>query len=360
MMIEAEINLLKQEQEMIKIDLDNIKKMANGLYSLDRKVDYLEGYIRDNLRILTSKLYSEIKRIQDHVFGFEKKDMYTRKHINRSSRDSVSRFSNNHQNNGARHSSISKSSIDEPSIAMQKVFDDIIREIKLGKMEPKQPEGEKVVLSKLDKVSRGEELGIVYLAEYFQIGIPKGTVDVSKDMILDIVNNIELIKYRQVSCKELFNALRRDDPTYVNERYKDLESIEFPDIFKKLMIVDTSRMFRGCTNLKKVDLTHFNTSKVLDMSEMFSRCTSLRILDLSYMTTFNTINMSYMFSLCTNLNTLDLSSFNTINTSDVSGIFLGDMGSELPRLQTVVCPNDPTCIKNILRQLPERVILLQK
>lgn len=40
-------------------------------------------------------------------------------------------------------------------------------------------------------------------------------------------------------------------------------------------------MFSGCSNLKHLDLSNFNTNEVLDMSEMFSGCSNLIYLDIT-------------------------------------------------------------------------------
>ena len=37
-----------------------------------------------------------------------------------------------------------------------------------------------------------------------------------------------------------------------------------------------SSMFEGCSSLKNINLSNFNTNKVTDMSEMFGWCSSLK------------------------------------------------------------------------------------
>ncbi len=55
-------------------------------------------------------------------------------------------------------------------------------------------------------------------------------------------------------------------------------------------------MFEGTSNLKSVDLSHFDTSKVTDMSSMFKDCKSLTTLDVSNFVTTNVTDMSNMFN----------------------------------------------------------------
>ena len=47
-----------------------------------------------------------------------------------------------------------------------------------------------------------------------------------------------------------------------------------------------SGMFHGCSSLKKLDLSNFNTEKLVDMSSMFNGCTNLEELAIN---NFNTV-----------------------------------------------------------------------
>ena len=50
-------------------------------------------------------------------------------------------------------------------------------------------------------------------------------------------------------------------------------------------------MFCGCSSLKELNISNFNTNNVTNMQYMFSGCSSLKELNLS---NFNTINVTYM------------------------------------------------------------------
>jgi len=52
-------------------------------------------------------------------------------------------------------------------------------------------------------------------------------------------------------------------------------------------------------------------------------CSSLKSIDLSSFNTTNANDMSHMFSGCSSLKSIDLSSFNTTNVNNISGIFYG-------------------------------------
>ena len=83
-----------------------------------------------------------------------------------------------------------------------------------------------------------------------------------------------------------------------------------------------SEMFRGCSSLKSLDLSRFNTSNVVSMGGaidsyqidtrgMFSGCSSLTELDLGSFVTSNVEAMGGMFSGCNSLKDLNISSFET-------------------------------------------------
>ncbi len=86
-------------------------------------------------------------------------------------------------------------------------------------------------------------------------------------------------------------------------------------------MTDASELFSGCSNLKSVDLSGFDTSKVNDMQLMFYACSSLSSLDLSRLNTANVTKMLDMFMGCNSLTSLDLSHFNTSNVTDMRFMF---------------------------------------
>lgn len=80
-------------------------------------------------------------------------------------------------------------------------------------------------------------------------------------------------------------------------------------------------MFRGCTTLERLDLSHFRTENIVTMMSMFRGCRDLKELDLSNFSTENIINMSRMFEDCTKLTTLSVKNFSTVNTISMANIF---------------------------------------
>ena len=59
-----------------------------------------------------------------------------------------------------------------------------------------------------------------------------------------------------------------------------------------------SYMFYGCSSLKELNLTNFNTNNVTNMSFMFTECSSLKNLHLTNFMTNNVTNISGMLSRC--------------------------------------------------------------
>ena len=70
-------------------------------------------------------------------------------------------------------------------------------------------------------------------------------------------------------------------------------------------------MFELCSALEKLDVTHFDTSKVENMNSIFSGCAGLTELDVTRFNTSNVTRMDSMFYDCAGLRELDLSSFKT-------------------------------------------------
>ena len=88
---------------------------------------------------------------------------------------------------------------------------------------------------------------------------------------------------------------------------------------------DMSSMFASDANLKSLDLSSFNTSKVGSFRYMFSGCSKLTsITGISNWRNSKATNMSSMFAYDSVLKTLDLSGFTTPAATDMSYMFVSD------------------------------------
>ena len=152
----------------------------------------------------------------------------------------------------------------------------------------------------------------------------------------NILNNVTL-KFNQSinSCANMFKDL-------INIKEIDLSKFDFSKV------INMSSMFYNCSNLgniifgnisissvvnikslpqnrkklESLDLSGFDTSLVIDMSSMFYHC--YKIGSIIFSKLFNTSNvgsMKYMFSNCRNLYSLDLSSFDTSKVNEMSYMF---------------------------------------
>jgi surface protein len=70
-------------------------------------------------------------------------------------------------------------------------------------------------------------------------------------------------------------------------------------------------LFEGCTSLKSLDASDWDTSHVEDMSFMFNTCSSLEELDVSGWDTSSVTDMNALFMQCRSLKQLDVSHWDT-------------------------------------------------
>ena len=115
-----------------------------------------------------------------------------------------------------------------------------------------------------------------------------------------------------------------DEKVEFNCKYKNNENREIKVKFKiNKLLTSTNSMFYGCSSLKSINLSSFNSTNVNNMKCMFCKCSSLESINLSSFNTINVKSMECMFYGCSSLKSLDLSSFNTINVIDMRCLFYG-------------------------------------
>ena len=81
--------------------------------------------------------------------------------------------------------------------------------------------------------------------------------------------------------------------------------------------------FANCGSLESLDLSHFNTTSLNNMIYLFENCTSLKSLDLSNFDTTLVTEFRCMFRNCKNLTYLDISNFDTSKMTRMSDMFRG-------------------------------------
>lgn len=80
-------------------------------------------------------------------------------------------------------------------------------------------------------------------------------------------------------------------------------------------------MFTGCTLLKALDVSNFDTSSVTNMAYMFHNCSSLKALDVSNFDTSQSGSFGNMFAECSSLTSLDVSNFDTRSINSLRYMF---------------------------------------
>ena len=119
------------------------------------------------------------------------------------------------------------------------------------------------------------------------------------------------------------------DEIYVNDKLLDksvkkVNLIEGQNniILKWIHQVDDCvNMFLELTNITKIDLSKFDSSKVFNMTAMFKSCSSLTSIILQNFDTSSVISMRDMFCLCSKLTSLDLTGFNTSRVQIMRDMF---------------------------------------
>ena len=110
---------------------------------------------------------------------------------------------------------------------------------------------------------------------------------------------------------------------FCDNMFKNLENIKMIDLseFDFSKVRNMSSMFCNCTNLKEIIFGNINTSLVEDMKYLFFFCSSLDSIDLSSFDTSLVTNMGYMFTNCFSLSSINLSTFNTSNVEYMRSMF---------------------------------------
>ena len=96
-----------------------------------------------------------------------------------------------------------------------------------------------------------------------------------------------------------------------------------------------NQMFSGMSNLKELDLSSFDTSKVTSFYQMFMGASSIKRLDLSGFKTSKISVMADMFKDMSSLEELDLSNFDMSRVEQVGTMFAEDV-----KLKTIYATSD--------------------
>ena len=132
----------------------------------------------------------------------------------------------------------------------------------------------------------------------------KKTCSLDKD-----INNVTLIFNTQIdSCQKMFSGL-------TNIKEIDLSKFDFSRVTSMLS------MFDGCSGLEKISFGNIDTSSVNDMNSLFYDCSKLTSIDVSNFDTSKVTDMIYMFYGCSALTHIDVSNFNTKEVISIRSMF---------------------------------------
>ena len=151
---------------------------------------------------------------------------------------------------------------------------------------------------------------------------PKNSAWVEDKMTMaDINNNLGGGTIKHIVFDKSFSTYTPTSLYGFFAKLKKLESITGLEYLNTEKVTNMSCMFRDCSKLTSLDVTHFNTANVTDMSSMFSNCSSLTSLDVTRFNTAKVTNMRAMFSSCSSLTSLDVTNFNTAKVTNMRYMF---------------------------------------
>lgn len=165
-------------------------------------------------------------------------------------------------------------------------------------------------------------------------GFPKANKVVFNKGIPKDIDKINHVKLDENKSGEVV-AYIKDNTVYISSNktiYANPESDYFMNNFENIKEVDISNLdtskvvnmqyaFNGCSSLEKINTDKLDTSNVTNMSSIFANCVNLEGVDLSKLNTKNVTDMSDMFFKCSNLKSINLSKLNTENVIDMGNMF---------------------------------------
>lgn len=101
------------------------------------------------------------------------------------------------------------------------------------------------------------------------------TIDISEPDILGANTNKDNVTKVIFNGNFVFTDTNSVGLAEMFKDYKALTAIEFNGLFDTSKVTKFNNLFKGCTNLKSIDLAKFNTSSASDLTGMFDGCTQL-------------------------------------------------------------------------------------
>ena len=148
------------------------------------------------------------------------------------------------------------------------------------------------------------------------------------DQIKKVVIDESLQRFQPTTLANMFDGGSGNELSAL-DTIEGLEYIDFSEV------TDMYAMFAGCSSLKDVNLSTFNTDKVTNMAFLFYDCSALKNPDMTRFSTANVTDMRRVFYGCSAITELDLNNFKTDKVTTVYKMFEG-----CSALTTIYSDND--------------------
>ena len=129
----------------------------------------------------------------------------------------------------------------------------------------------------------------------------------------------------QRECVSMVGYISASGATNMINMFADLENLRYLNLsgFDTSKVTDMRSMFSGCKALTSLDVSDLDTSGVTEMGSMFSDCSALTSLNVSGLDTSGVTYMGSMFSGCSALTSLDVSGLDTSSAVYMHNMFSG-------------------------------------
>ena len=114
------------------------------------------------------------------------------------------------------------------------------------------------------------------------------------------------------------------DSSCMFEGFYSVASIDFGESIDTTDVISMEKMFDGCTALKSISVSAFETKNVQSFVEMFENCSSLEALDLSTLEIDSALSIAAMMKGCSALKTVRIDNwYFGLQLTDMSSLFEG-------------------------------------
>jgi surface protein len=152
------------------------------------------------------------------------------------------------------------------------------------------------------------------------------------DQIKKVVIDESLQRFQPTTLANMFDGGSGNELSAL-DTIEGLEYIDFSEV------TDMYAMFAGCSSLKDINLSTFNTDKVTNMAFLFYKCAALTNLNVTGFSTANVTDMRRMFYGCSAITELDLDNFKTDKVEKAFNMFDG-----CSALETIYCSGNWSAI----------------